>query len=248
METHKTALFDLFRRERQYCVPLFQRPYVWRQGKQWGPLWADVIDRGRAVLDHGQAARRDSVIRNHFLGAIVTRRLDVFGTHIDAAEVIDGQQRLTTLQVLLVAFHDYLRNLPEESAAELSRVASDLGSLTRNAGVMATEHESFKVWPANADRGTFEKVVTASGPDEVKARFPLVRRKYQRKPDPRPRLAEAYLYFSEEIADFCSEDGDGRAATLEQRVHALYEALRRHVLLVHIELQDDDDPQVIFES
>jgi len=248
METHKTALFDLFRRERQYCVPLFQRPYVWAQAKQWEPLWADVTDRGRAVLDHGQAGRRGALIRNHFLGAIVTRRLEVFGPHIDAAEVIDGQQRLTTLQILLVAFHDYLRNLPEELGMNLSRVASDLGSLTRNSGVMSAEHEVFKVWPTNADRETFRKVVTAAGPDEVKQRFPLVRRKYQRKPDPRPRLAEAYLFFHGAVAEFCGEDGDGRAAPLEQRVHALYEALRRHVLLVHIELQDDDDPQVIFES
>lgn len=248
METHKTALFDLFRRERQYCVPLFQRPYVWNREKQWEPLWSDVLDRSRAVLDHQLHGRRGPVVRNHFLGAIVTRRLEVFGPHIDAAEVIDGQQRLTTLQVLLVAFHDYLCNLPEEVATSLTRVASDLRSLTRNAGVMAADNESYKVWPTNADRETFTKVVSAGGVEEVQERFPLVRRKWQRKPDPRPRLAAAYLYFSAAMDEFCNESDDGRAASLEERVHALYEALRRHILLVHIELQDDDDPQVIFES
>ena len=83
---HKTALFALFRRERQYCVPLIQRPNAWSQGKQWEPGWAKVIDRGRTVLDHALAGRRGSVVRNRFPGAIVTRRIDVFGTHTDAAE------------------------------------------------------------------------------------------------------------------------------------------------------------------
>jgi len=248
VETNKTALFDLFRRERQYCVPLFQRPYVWSHQKQWEPLWNDILDRSKAVLDHRGSGHRALVVRNHFLGAIVTRRLDVFGQHIDAAEVIDGQQRLTTLQIVIAAFHDFLRNLPGEEGAKLARVAGDLGALTRNAGVLGGEKEVYKVWPTNADREVFEKVVTAGSPDEVKARFKLVRRKYQRKPDPRPRLAEAYLYFHDAIDSFCRETDDGGDLGLEPRAHALYEALRRHVLLVHIELQDDDDPQVIFES
>ncbi|MBN1335621.1 MAG: DUF262 domain-containing protein [Deltaproteobacteria bacterium] len=248
METHKIVLFDLFRRERQYCVPLFQRPYVWSQQKQWEPLWNDVLDRSKAILDQQARGSRRIVVRNHFLGAIVTRHLDVFGQHIDAAEVIDGQQRLTTLQILFSAFHDFLRNLPEDDAGKLARIASDLGTLTRNDGVLGADNEAFKVWPTNADRATFEKVVTAGSAEEVETRFPLVRRKWNRNPDPRPRLAEAYLYFHEAIHAFCYETDDGVDLGLEQRAHALYEALRRHVLLVHIELQDDDDPQVIFES
>ena len=248
METNKTALFDLFRRERQYRVPLFQRPYVWTEETQWEPLWNDMSDRAQAVLDAAQRGAKAPAVRDHFLGAIVTQRLEVFGAQIDAAAVIDGQQRLTTLQIVLAAFRDCLRTLPEGDAAALARVANDLGALTKNTGVMGADVEAFKVWPTNADRGVFEQVVTAGSIDEVRERFPLVRRKYHRKPEPLPRLAEAYLYFHERISDFCTSATEHGETTLQQRVHALYEALRRHILLVHIELQDDDDPQVIFES
>src|SRR5690242_2662668 len=120
METHKTALFDLFRRERQYRVPLFQRPYVWSQEKQWEPLWQDVIDRTQAVLDSQATRPPRQIPSNHFLGAIVTRQAEVFGRQIDTAEVIDGQQRLTTTQVMLKAFFDYLQSLDPESKEALS--------------------------------------------------------------------------------------------------------------------------------
>ncbi len=248
METHKTALFDLFRRERQYRVPLFQRPYVWSEETQWEPLWNDIADRAQTVMEASERRRSVPPVRNHFLGAIVTQRLDVFGAQIDAAEVIDGQQRLTTLQVVLAAFRDFLQTLSEEDATALARVASDLATLTKNAGVMAAETEVFKIWPTNVDRKVFEQVLTSGNVAEVKERFPLVRRKYQRIPDPRPRLAEAYLYFHERVAEFCTSVEEPVVSDIQKRVHALYEALRRHILLVHIELQDDDDPQVIFES
>ncbi len=248
METHKTPLFDLFRRERQYRVPLFQRPYVWSLERQWEPLWEDVIDRARAILDLQASGKRGVVPGNHFLGAIVTRHVDVFGQQIDSAEIIDGQQRLTTMQIVLKAFFDYVNGVDEASRAALSRVASDVGTLTRNSGVMAAESETYKVWPTNADRDVFRRVLEAGSADAVKSAFPQMKRKWQRRFDPRPRLAEAYLYFFEAVSTFCTETGDGATAGLVPRANALYEALRRHLLLVHIELQEDDDPQVIFES
>ena len=247
METNKTALFDLFRRERQYRVPLFQRQYVWSEETQWEPLWNDIANRAQAVREASER-RKVQPVRNHFLGAIVTQRLDVFGVQIDAAEVIDGQQRLTTLQVVLAAFRDFLQTLSEEDAIALARVASDLGTLTKNAGVMAAPFEVFKVWPTNADREVFEQVLTSGSVAEVEKRFPLVRRKYQRKPNPRPHLAEAYLYFHERIKEFCTSVEEVVVPHIQKQVHALYEALQRHILLVHIELQENDDPQVIFES
>ena len=204
METNKTALFDLFRRERQYRVPLFQRQYVWSEETQWEPLWNDIANRAQAVRDVSERRRKGQPVRNHFLGAIVTQRLDVFGAQIDAAEVVDGPQRLTTLQVVLAAFRDFLQTLSEEDATALAGVASDLAALTNNAGVMAAPFEVFKVWPTNADRKVFEQVLTAGSVAEVEKRFPLVRRKFQRKPDPRPHLAEAYLYFHEPALSRCT--------------------------------------------
>ena len=55
-------------------VPLFQRPYVWERGRQWQPLWDDVV----AVADR---LLRNQGGRAHFLGAIVLDQLPRAGRH-----------------------------------------------------------------------------------------------------------------------------------------------------------------------
>ncbi len=90
--------------------------------------------------------------------------------------------------------------------------------------------------------------MTAGSPAAAMDAFPLKRRKYARQPDPRPALVEAYLYFHDVMDGFFTDVEDGIDAMMAARAQALYNALRRHVLLVQIELQNDDDPQVIFES
>lgn len=42
MKPDKTTLYDLFYNQRQFAVPLYQRPYVWTLEAQWQPLWQDI--------------------------------------------------------------------------------------------------------------------------------------------------------------------------------------------------------------
>jgi len=251
MRSTNLPLFDLFQRQRRYVVPLFQRPYVWEQEEQWEPLWQDIAGRTEAVLERDARGSRSDKIGSHFLGAIVLNQIKVYGRQVDTVEVIDGQQRLTTLQIMLAAFRDEVRQTEEK------RLADDLERLTENDGVRDAEVERFKVWPTNADRRDFEAALASGSVQALEAKYPLQRRKYARKPDPRPRLVEAYLFFARRIREFCSaspveSSGNGTSSTQPAfsslRAHALYEALRRHIQLVVIELEDDDDPQVIFET
>lgn len=250
MRSSNLPLFDLFQRQRRYVVPLFQRPYVWKQEEQWEPLWQDIAGRAEAVLERDARGTRSDKVGNHFLGAIVLNQLKVYGRQVDTVEVIDGQQRLTTLQVMLAAFRDVVKVSDEK------RLADDLERLTENDGVRDTEIERFKVWPTNADRRDFEASLTSGSVDKLEEKYPSQRRKYARTPDPRPLLVEAYLFFADHIREFCST-GHGSLETSEEnsqpsfsadRAYALFEALRRHVQFVVIELEEDDDPQVIFET
>lgn len=250
MRSTNLPLFDLFQRQRRYVVPLFQRPYVWEQEEQWEPLWQDIAGRAEAVLERDTRGSRSDKIGSHFLGAIVLNQIKVYGRQVDTVEVIDGQQRLTTLQIMLAAFRDEVRRSEEK------RLADDLDRLTENDGVREAEVERFKVWPTNADRRDFEAALASGSIQALETSYPLQRRKYARKPEPRPRLVEAYLFFARRIREFCStspvEVENGASSTppafSSERAHALYEALRRHIQLVVIELEDDDDPQVIFET
>ena len=90
-------------------VPLFQRQYVWSRDTQWEPLWEDISRKFTEFL----RGRKDGPV--HFLGAMVLDQKQTPTTHVDKRQVIDGQQRLTTLQIFIAAFRDFCR------AAELRR-------------------------------------------------------------------------------------------------------------------------------
>ncbi len=104
MKPAKFTVFELFERERRYVVPLYQRPYVWEEEQQWEPLWQDIAEKAEALLDQDPGARDG--LRNHFLGAVVLNHVETYGKEVATDEVIDGQQRLTTLQVFLAALRD----------------------------------------------------------------------------------------------------------------------------------------------
>jgi uncharacterized protein with ParB-like and HNH nuclease domain len=76
------------------------------------------------------------------MGAMVIGQIKTFGKQVQAFEIIDGQQRLTTFQIVLAA----LRDVAEEAE---SRYASELQKYLLNDGVMEhPEIERFKLWPS----------------------------------------------------------------------------------------------------
>ncbi len=97
MRPDTLTIHQLFERERGFVVPLYQRSYVWNVDDQWSPLWDDLERAVDACLN----ARRKQLLRSHFLGALVLNVPKVQGSRVSRSEVIDGQQRLTTLQIVL---------------------------------------------------------------------------------------------------------------------------------------------------
>lgn len=159
---------------------------------------------------------------------------------MNAWDIIDGQQRLTTLQLVLTAFKDVVKATGE------TKFDRDLERLTRNDGVKKVQEEGYKVWPTNADRSSFQVVMEAGGLGAVAQRFPGIRGRHKRET---PRIAEAYAYFHRVLHRFVSGEADGEDTSRQvERIDALFETFRRHLHIVNIELEQDDDPQVIFES
>lgn len=233
MKPDKTTVYDLFDRQRRYAVPLYQRQYVWTEEAQWIPLWDDIAEKARAV-QVGQAKAP------HFLGAIVTSQRPVFGGEMGAWDIIDGQQRLTTLQVVLTAFHDVVRSQGETAFDR------DMQRITRNEGVMKDPAtECFKVWPTNTDRSAFQTIMKAGSLNALMTAYPGLRGRQKRRT---PRLAEAYAFFFRTIERFLAGIDPTDEPVQTTRAQALFETFRRHLQIVNIELEADDDPQVIFES
>ena len=161
-------------------------------------------------------------------------------THVARRQVIDGQQRLTTLQIFLAALRDFCREQGCEDIAE------ECEGFTFNRGMMVNpDIDRFKVQPTQADREQFRDVIEAGSRAQVEHRHPLVRRRYARKPDPRPRMIEAYLFFHEQLKEFFvgTEEEPPLAAeySLSLRLGECFQALKNALQVVIIDLGSDDD-------
>jgi len=241
MDVHKTSLLAVFDAKQRLEVPLFQRQYVWNEDQQWLPLWEDIERKFTEALE----GRKDAP--NHFLGAMVLDQKQTPTGHVVVRQVIDGQQRLTTLQIFLSAYRDFCKD------QECLELAAECEKFLFNTGMMANaEVDKFKVWPTQLDRPQFSDVVSAGSREELLRRHPLKRKPYARKPEPRPRMVEAYLFFHDRLSDFfLGTDGEqplGAEHPIKVRVDECFQTLRSGLMVVVIDLQKDDDPQVIFET
>lgn len=241
MKADAVPLLDLFEKKMRLEVPLFQRQYVWSQDQQWDPLWEDVSRKFVEFIE----GRSDGPV--HFLGAMVLDQKQTPATHVEKRQVIDGQQRLTTLQILLAVMRDFCR------AQQCDELAQEFDKYTQNTGKMADpEVDRFKVWPTQRDRDHFKDVMTLGSREAIEEKHPLVRRIYQRKPDPRPLIIDAYLYFDEEVRVFFLGEEDepplAEDRPLDDRVDEAFRAMKSALQIVAIDLDGDDDPQVIFET
>jgi hypothetical protein len=143
---------DIFGYHVRYVVPLFQRPYVWNRYDQWQPLWEDV----RAVAERLLAVRR-GVVAPHFLGAIVVEQAPTLVGSVAVYHVIDGQQRLTTLQLLL----DAARRVIEQHTD--GRDGKGLRQLVFNETAVRRDDEVYKVWPTLGDRDAYVAAMSDDG-------------------------------------------------------------------------------------
>ena len=115
-----------------------------------GLLWEDIE---RAV----ERIKTDrSILSPHFIGEIVVSQIKTFGKQVQAFEIIDGQQRLTTFQLLLSGLRDV-------AARNGSKYADELEKYLLNDGVMENANiERYKVWPSQTDRRSFVSLIDQS--------------------------------------------------------------------------------------
>lgn len=224
MHTNVLTPQAIFVQLQSLIVPLFQRPYVWNQENQWEPLWDDVCRLAdRYLADPTREAQP------HFLGAVVLQQAQKPTGSLQQRTIIDGQQRLTTLQLLLDALH------AELVAAGAGQSAKRLELLVANAEAYCERLEDrFKVWPTNRDRAAFNAVMAATPPvayDELKDRD--------------ARLVKAHRFFSEQARAWLLTAGEEHAL---KRAEAVEKVVREQLQLVVIDLTADENAQEIFET
>ncbi len=220
METNVKSPQAIFALPQQMIVPIYQRHYVWEEEHQWEPLWQDILRVCELRLS-GQATI------THFLGAVVIQSQQTSVGALQQHEVIDGQQRLTTLQLLMDAATAALDEADEE------RLARRLESLTHNAEHFVQPGESpLKLRHSNSDRDSFDAVMTAPVPID-----------YDSLPGHRPKAA--HKFFADRVRGWL---GDPEESQFKDRAETLVAVLESGLQLVVIGLEVHENSQAIFET
>lgn len=217
MQVNKRGLRDIFTSTITYVVPLFQRPYVWERDQNWEPFWESIESVADSILN-GRS-------RQHFLGAVVLEQISTATGEMPQRQIIDGQQRFTTLQIFLSAFHSVCESMPQAEG-----YTNELDRYIWNTGLRTGRRDSdrFKVWPTNSDRAVFQQVL--AGSDAATS-----------------RMGEAKIYFTSTIRQWLA-DNEASGFTLERCLEALFAAIDERLFVAVLDLEKDDDSLEIFET
>ena len=224
METQVRTPHAVFMMPQRLLVPLFQRPYVWNEELQWDPLWKDIQRVANRLLANPLTQHQP-----HFLGAVVLQQIQNPAGDLQQRTVIDGQQRLTTLQILLDAIH------AEMSLVGATAPAARIEPLIENGKpFQKNQEDKFKVWPTNKDREAFNEVM---GKDFEIAYDALTFKNH--------RLVQAHRYFSTQCKLWLNEFGESEVI---KRAEALEKSVRELLQMVVIDLAPQENAQEIFET
>lgn len=239
MEANTRKLERIFDQTITYQVPLFQRPYVWTKDANWEPLWEDI----QGLLDKHL---RGAIVHPHFLGAVVLEQLANSTGSIETRQIIDGQQRFTTLQLFLMAARDLATERSSEKYVERFR---DLVANRRTK--IDHDDEVFKVWPTNSNRAAFRVVHEAGSPakvEEVIKQNPAVN-------DGSNNILDGYRFFHGQLSSWLNSEMDDdqdadilSGKSMEDRFESLWQVVKDCLQVVVIDLDKNDETQVIFET
>ena len=172
---------ELFQNKRSdFLIPDYQRPYAWGLD-ECQTLWDDIFTFAFPDGDESKFNIDDE----YFLGPIVT-----FKNERGKLEIIDGQQRLTTLMLLLRAFYEHFGNMKDSSSVKTAEAIA--GCIWKTNEFGAPNMEQLKI---NSEVST----------DDDKDEFLNILKSGQTNDEQRSRYAQNYRFFTKQIDKFLQE-------------------------------------------
>ncbi|MEX1039653.1 MAG: DUF4268 domain-containing protein [Pirellulaceae bacterium] len=106
MKANAQPLQEILHANAQFLIPFFQRSYSWERGN-----WERIVDDVHSLLEEEPA-------KKHFLGPLVCALISAAPGKLPQFQLIDGQQRLTTLSLLLTAIRNEARENGDDEFAD----------------------------------------------------------------------------------------------------------------------------------
>lgn len=156
MEALKSDIFSILNGSKQFLIPIYQRTYSWEL-QQCTQLWSDLVEM--------QLKQKSG----HFVGSIVNITEKAMPTGVQRFMIIDGQQRLTTLALLMIALRNYIKDRPENLNLNYQQID---GMLLKNE--YANGDERYKLLLTENDRDIFINLIEDRPLSEIENQSRLV--------------------------------------------------------------------------
>ena len=260
MLINKSEIGQLFSEEKVYSVPHYQRRYVWDE-TNWLTLWKNILAQLGYILENTNGQQEFKKLddcevnsKEHFTGIIVTREI---GKEPTKLEVIDGQQRLTTFQIIFCVIRDILRKDKEkaEDSSDDARDSSDnsISNLIKldfrqgnpQCRLNPTKYDS-TAFKAIVDLDYGDLITQISNPNEYSKEY-LERVREQvflNKNDASVSqdILDVYWFFYKSIMQYKSDVSD------DSDLSKLFVAIKTKFYFAILTLEDDHISEEIFES
>jgi len=214
---NKTPLYDLLSPDNKvvYDIPPYQREYSWGK-EQWDALFYDLL----------QEEAGDS----HFMGTIICVNKTIDTTSHSVLELVDGQQRMTTLSLLLLALFKELTGVNSELDDEQR---AEVVNLKKMIALSKPTRQRLQLQQQNSNADDYVYLLNEAGFDLEKPKVTYVGVR---------RIAKSLNHFTKRIDEFVTGRGD-RSELLLNLVERVKSAL-----LVKLEVESHSDAFVLFES
>lgn len=173
MDATKANIYAILNGNKQFLIPIYQRYYSW-ETEQCSRLWNDIVD----MQKNNKAG--------HFVGSIVNIAEQAMPIGVQKYMIIDGQQRLTTLTLLLIALRDYAEGHPEDGTINARLIDLIDNMLLKNGYEKGDER--YKLLLTETDRDLLISLVEKKPIGDTRERLGS-------------RILSNYSFFVEKIAD-----------------------------------------------
>jgi hypothetical protein len=196
-------------------IPFFQRGYVWNI-ENWDEILIDLLDFNKS----------------HFLGSLILKQLEKQTGKPKEVLVIDGQQRLTTLSILLRALYN---SFDEQTQINCDSTIKNYLFFKKN---QTDKDFLVKIEHAKVDKNYFQKIITNEITQEEYNAI-VVENPATKTTSKSNKVLQCFKYFSEKL----------HTIEVNKRLDLFNRLLdQENKILVVIDLSDKEDEQAIFDT
>ena len=216
LSANKEKLQSFYMGSNQFVIPFFQRSYVWKKDN-WQELWDSIIEELRVFQTSDQNSE-------HFIGTIIIKQAETEKLGTLVYDLVDGQQRLTTICVLLRALHDSTDDDALKNWIYTLLVNDSYGK------------QNIRIIHSKVDRDYFQNIILND--EDNNAIWDKAQSNIDGAIEANNKILGAYLFFRDKI------EYEIDASEIRDFVTILLEKLP----VIHMALSKNDDVQQIFDT